>query len=79
MLYAKLLNSTSVRSDYAGHVGDESLQKSLNFMYDEIAEIQADGDELQRCCDLLGRALPPVRVYTFIGTNAQEIARNWYA
>lgn len=77
MLYAKTLNSTSVRSDCSGHVGDESLQKCLNTSYNKIAEIQADGDELQRCCDLLGRALPTKRVYTFVGTNAQEIARNW--
>lgn len=76
MLYASLFNSSSYY-DYSGYVGDESLQKSLNSSYKKVTEIQADGDELQRCCDLLGRALPPVRVYTFVWSNAQEIAKNW--
>jgi len=74
MLFAT--NSTIAK--YSGHVNNESLKTSLRCNYHNITEIQADGDELERCCAILGRQLPPCRVYTFLGNNAQEIACNWY-
>jgi hypothetical protein len=62
--------------NYQGHVGDSNniVERSK---FSTVIEIQADGDELERCCEILGRELPPNRVYTFLGVNAQEIARNW--
>jgi hypothetical protein len=73
MLYA----TTSSVHDYSGHVNQEALATNLNKYYYEVTKIQADGDELVKCCEILGRQLPKRRVYTFLGTNAQEIARNW--
>lgn len=58
--------------DFPRHVGE-----FIPFHYSNVIKIQADGDELQRCCDILGRQLPNNRVYTFVGVNAQEIAANW--
>jgi hypothetical protein len=74
MLYA----STDVISEYSGHVNNEGLKVALRCNSRNITEIQADGDELERCCAILGRQLPPCRVYTFFGNNAKEIACNWY-
>jgi hypothetical protein len=73
MLYA----TGDCTQKHYGHVGEEMLTKALNFFYNDITEIQADGDELVKCCEILGRQLPKCRVYTFLGNNAQEIARNW--
>jgi hypothetical protein len=63
----------------SGHIEDKLLNNGLieRLEYYEVTEVQADGDELERCCEILGRELPPNRVYTFLGVNAQEIARNW--
>ena len=72
MLYA----TTSTRK-ISGHVDDRVLQTYLNAFHKDITEIQADGDELVKCCEILGRQLPKKRVYTFLGHNAQEIAKNW--
>lgn len=74
MLYA---TTTGTDYEYNGHVHDESLARNLRYSYKEITEIQADGDELVKCCEILGRRLPWCRVYTFLGNNAQEIACNW--
>jgi len=74
MLYATFSDTSS---DVSGHVGEESLTRNLNYNCLEVMEIQADGDELEKCCEILGRQLPRCRVYTFLGSNAQEIARNW--
>lgn len=63
--------------NYSGHVSDEMLKRSLNYDYKSITEIQADGDELVKCCEILGRQLPKCSVYCFLGINAQEIAKNW--
>jgi len=73
MLYA----TTSSVHEYSGHVNQEGLATNLNKYYYEVTEIQADGHELLKCCEILGRELPKRRVYTFLGNNAQEIARNW--
>ena len=73
MLYAE----TDQIHEYSGHVNDPVLSSKLNTFYREVVKIQADGDELEKCCELLGRELPPLRVYTFLGANAQEIAYNW--
>ena len=61
-----------------GHIGDESFTKKIAEVPSRYAEeVQADGDELVKCCEILGRQLPNNRVYTFLGNNAQEIAKNW--
>lgn len=75
MLYA----ITNAGHQIYGHINDDidSLTINLNSCYGSIKEIQADGDELVKCCEILGRQLPKRRVYTFLGNNAQEIARNW--
>lgn len=74
MLYAILESG----KEFYGHVNEGSLTSNLNFKFNEITEIQADGDELEKCCDILGRNLPTnTRVYTFLGNNAKEIAKNW--
>jgi len=73
MLYA----TTSHLKQYSGHVGEQNLTNNLNSFYNIISEIQADGDELVKCCEILGRNLPKGRCYTFLGNNAQEIANNW--
>jgi hypothetical protein len=73
MLYA----TGTCTYNYSGHVGDSTLERNLNYSYKEISKIQADGDELVKCCEILGRQLPKRRVYTFLGINAQEIAKNW--
>lgn len=73
MLYATLESG----KEFYGHVNEGSLASNLNFNFNEITEIQADGDELEKCCDILGRNLPTKRVYTFLGNNAKEIAKNW--
>jgi hypothetical protein len=72
MLYA----ITPIR-ELSGYVNDWVLETNLNACYKQITEIQANGDELVKCCEILGRELPKRSVYTFLGTNAQEIARNW--
>jgi hypothetical protein len=65
--------------DCEGHIEDsnfsDNLKKRLTFS--TVIAAQADGDELERSCAILGRQLPPNRVYTFLGNNAREIARNW--
>ena len=73
MLYATLKSG----QEFCGHVNGGSLASNLNSKFNEITKIQADGDELDKCCDILGRNLPTKRVYTFLGNNAKEIAKNW--
>ena len=74
MLYATLESG----KEFCGHVNGGSLASNLNFKFNEITEIQADGDELDKCCDILGRNRPTnMAVYTFLGNNAKEIAKNW--
>jgi len=72
-----LFATSSHGKEYSGHIKDNDLTYILNGSYFNIAEIQADGDELVKCCEILGRQLPKKRVYTFLGNNAQEIAKNW--
>lgn len=60
-----------------GNADSKTLQEFLFNYCDRITEIEADGHELQYCCNILGRNLPPNRVYVFLGDNAKEIARNW--
>ena len=73
MLYAILESG----NEFYGHVNETSLARKLNSQFNEITEIQADGDELDKCCDILGRNRPTNVVYTFLGNNAKEIAKNW--
>jgi hypothetical protein len=67
------------RKGVSGHVNDEVFADELKAQMEqsEVYGIQADGDELAVCCDILGRRLPSKRVYTFLGDNAKEIAQNW--
>lgn len=76
MIYFECADSDFNRE---GHVGDYNLSNLLaeSSKFSTVIEVQADGDELEKCCEILGRELPPNRVYTFLGVNAQEIARNW--
>ena len=55
----------------------DSLTIFLTTCYFSVKEIKADGDELVKCCEILGRQLPKSGSYTFLGNNAQEIAKNW--
>jgi hypothetical protein len=73
MLYA----TTIYNKNFGGHVKSDNLTDHLNDNFFCISHIQADGDELVKCCEILGRNLPKRRVYTFLGNNAQEIAKNW--
>ena len=63
----------------SGSYVDIGLKKTVNYGYEAIVKVQADGYELDRCCAILGRPLPPTTVlcYTFLGDNAKEIAANW--
>lgn len=73
MLYA----TTESGNDFSGHIDESAIRTNLNLRYAEITEIQADGDELVKCCEILGRCRPNNRVYVFLGNNAKEIAMNW--
>jgi hypothetical protein len=59
----------------SGHYGETHLVQQD---HQTVTEVQADCDELTHCCAILGRQLPPNRVYTFVGDNAKEIVKNWY-
>ena len=74
MLYATF---SDTYLNISGHVGSSTVERNLNHSHNKITEIQADGDELVKCCEILGRQLPRRRVYTFLGINAMEIAKNW--
>lgn len=76
MLFAQLGYSCR-EIEIQGHIGDLTFSKRLNDSSWRVQSIQADGHELAKCCEILGRALPPRFVYTFFGDNAKEIARNW--
>ena len=60
-----------------GHIGEKGLTDIVNRGYNAIVRVQADGDELWRCHQILGRA-PNRGFYIFLGDNAREIAANWY-
>lgn len=72
-----LFATTSYNRTISGHIQNDSLTEELNSAFLHISEIQADGDELEKACEILGRQLPRRRTYTFLGVNAQEIAKNW--
>jgi hypothetical protein len=61
-----------------GHIGDNGLASTVNMAYEAYVQVQADGDELKRCCQILGRS-PNRAFHIFLGDNAKEIAANWYA
>jgi hypothetical protein len=73
MLYATLTTGKCI----SGHIGDLIFRNNLRNESSRVTVIQADEDELARACSILGRNLPPVRVYQFLGVNAQEIAANF--
>lgn len=56
---------------YPGHVGTNIL---VNFQ--DVAEVQADGDELTKCERIVGRSVA-ARVGTFVGAEARLIAAVW--
>lgn len=62
-----------------GAVNDENLASWVKVNGRYVDEIEADGYELMHCCNLLGRQMPPRKSWVFVGTNAQELARNWEA
>jgi hypothetical protein len=70
------INFTDSAFNFQGHIGDLTNVADRS-EFSTVVKVQADGDELEKCCKILGRELPPNRVYTFLGINAQEIARNW--
>lgn len=77
----------------SGHYGDPSVREDLDRVgrygsfrdyaagkvpdRDFAVMVQADGDELAFCCNLLARPMPPTDVYRFVGDNAREIVLNW--
>jgi hypothetical protein len=79
MIYFEFADSTEFNCQ--GHVKDSNFANNINerSKFSTVTKVEADGDELEQCCIILGRNLPYpcVRVYTFLGVNAQEIARNW--
>jgi hypothetical protein len=75
MLYATI----SFQSyELQGYIDDSRLTEDLNARYERVENIEATGDELERCCEILGRKIPPTKIYTFVGDTAKEIAVNWY-
>lgn len=62
---------------HTGFKFSEENRLSVYEAKERIVAVQADGDELARCCAILGRQLPTSRVYTFVGDNAKEIVINW--
>lgn len=60
---------------FSCHVGAKDIRRQFDVNAVEYA--QADGHELEQACEILGRSLPPNRVYTFCGDNAREIFMNW--
>jgi hypothetical protein len=54
----------------------QDTKKWLNVNCYSMVRIHADGDELARCCQILGRPIPD-GCYSFMGDNAKEIAANW--
>ena len=72
MIYFKFKNSID---NIQAHCGEPSFIQTREPM--NCLNVQADGDELAKACAILGRPLPPNRVYTFYGNNAVEIAANW--
>ncbi len=63
--------------EFSGHINDFELKNDLNCMWPFVTAIQASGDELVRCCQILGRPLPYTCGHHFLGDNAREIAINW--
>jgi hypothetical protein len=61
---------------YIPALPSEDPKKWLNENCYIMVRIQADGDELVRCCQILGRPIPG-GCYNFMGVNAMEIAANW--
>lgn len=59
------------------NLDDSTTVKKMVALAGEVQSIQADGHELAKCCEILGRTLPKARVYTFFGDNANEIVANW--
>lgn len=78
MLYATYVKD-GFENEFSGHVNEHELKVNLLYNWKYVTCIRADGDELVKCCDILGRSYPSFRVYSFTGNNAQEIAANWYS
>lgn len=72
-----MLSAQTSDIETSGHVGDTILAFHLNAYYPNITQIQADGDELEKCCEILGRPLPRRRDFIFLGDDAKTIAANW--
>lgn len=60
------------------HFGDENVYPIINsFKNSQVIEVQADGDELAVCFELLSRTPNGRLVYIFVGDAAKEIVANW--
>ena len=75
MLYATLKDSIfNYTMETSWHVGEGvDIYKLPHY---EVLNIQADGDELEVCEDILSRKVNR-RVYTFVGDEAKTILANW--
>jgi hypothetical protein len=68
--------TTNPTNGFSFHVED-NLNSIFGDYIESVTQVQADGDELEKSCKILGRHLPDKRVYTFYGDNAREILLNW--
>lgn len=63
---------------FSTHLGDDHAYTTLNsFRNSQVTEVQADGDELAICFELLSRTPNGRLVYSFVGDAAKEIVANW--
>ena len=49
----------------------------LRWNAEYVKNVYAESEDLEMCCDILGRKSPPKEYYTFFGDNAKEIAANF--
>lgn len=68
------LTSTLGKHLRSGHIGTEIPVNCIKF----AEYFQADGDELDRALNILGRSSSPKRVHIFCGNDVKELILNWY-
>lgn len=62
--------------------GEEAFSQYLNTHYRFVEEVEATNEDLHKCYNILGRRVPnafALKAHVFLGDNAKEIARNWFA
>lgn len=78
MLFITIQHPAGFEQVHRTHVGDTNIHSIVNsFNISQVTEVQADGDELDACFELLGRTPNDRPVHTFIGDAAKEIVINW--